>query len=70
MAVKFEDFMDSLPAGFRYHVEGELLEYSVVALFVGFAKIAPRYLFSDSEMIDLARMGFQSNDEITQALPV
>lgn len=51
MTVKLEDFLYPPPAGFSYHEEGELLEYVVIPLFVGFAKIATRHGFPDSEMI-------------------
>lgn len=70
MTVKFEDFPYPMPAGFRYHEESELLKNTIVALLVSFAKIAPRYGFSDSEMIDLTRVGFQHDDEIPKALPI
>lgn len=70
MTVKFEDFLNPPPAGLCDHEEGELLEDAVVALLVSLAKIAPGHRLPDSEMIDLAGMGFQSNDEITKALPI
>lgn len=70
MTVKLEDFLYSSPSGFRYHEEGKLLEDAVVPLLVGFAKIAPGHGLSDSEVIDLAGMGFQWNDEITETLSI
>ena len=70
MTVKLKDFLYPPLACFRYHEEGELLEDVVVALLVGLAKITPRYGFSDSEMIDLACMRFQCDDEIPKALPI
>ena len=50
--------------------EGELLEDAVIPLFVSLAKIASGHGLSDSEVIDLACMCFQSDGEIPQALPV
>ena len=70
MTVKLEDFLNPPLTCFRYHEEGELLEDAVVALLVRFAKITPRYGFSDYEVIDLACMRFQCDDEIPKALPV
>lgn len=57
MAVKFEDFLYSSPAGFRYHEEGKLFEDVVIPLLVGFAKIAPGHRLPDAEMVELSRMG-------------
>ena len=70
MAVKFEDFLYSSPAGFRYHEEGKLFEDVVIPLLVGLAKIAPRHRFPDSEMVELPGMGLHRNDEVTKALAV
>ena len=62
MAVKLEDFLYSAPSGLRNHIEGELLEDAVVALLVGFAKIAPRHGFTYSEMIEFPGMGFHRDN--------
>lgn len=70
MAVKLEDFLYLPLSCFLYHEECKLLVDVVVALLVGLAKIAPGHGFSDSEMIDLACMSFQSNDEIPKALTI
>lgn len=70
MSVKLEDFLYPSPAGLSDHGESELLEDAVVPLFVGLAKIAPGHGFSDSEMVDLAGMGFQSDDEVTKTLAI
>ena len=54
MTVKLEDFLYPSPAGLSDHEESELLEDAVVTLLVGVAKIASRYGFSDSEVIDVS----------------
>ena len=70
MTVKFEDFLYPSPSGIGYHEEGELLKDAVIPLLVGLAKIAPGHGFSDSEVIDLAGMSFQSDDEIPKTFSV
>ena len=70
MTVKLEDFLNPAFAGFRYHEEGVLLEYAIIPLLVGLAKIAPRHGLSDAEMVEFACMSLHRNDEITQALAV
>lgn len=62
MTVKLKDFLYSSPASLSNHEEGELLEEAVIPLFVSLAKIASGQGLSDSEVIDLARMCFQSDD--------
>ena len=70
MTVKLEDFLYSPTAGLRNHEEGKLLENAVIALLVGFAKVATRYRFADPEMVEFSCMGLHSNDEIAQTLMV
>lgn len=70
MAVKLENFLNPTFASLRNHIESELLEDAVIPLLVGLAKIAPGHGLPDSEMIDLAGMGFHGNDEISKALAV
>ena len=70
MTVKLEDFINPTLAGFRNHEGSKLLEDTVIALFVGFAKIAPRHGFADAEMVKFPRMGFHRNDEIAQTFTV
>lgn len=70
MTVKLKDFLSPPLACLSYHKESELLKDAVVPLLVSFAKIAHSHWLPDSELIDLAGMGFQSDDEIPQALPV
>ena len=70
MTVKLEDFLYSPPAGFRNHGECELLEDAVVALLVGFAKIATCHGLPDSEMIEFPGMSLHCNDKIPKALSV
>ena len=70
MTVKLKDFLYPPLACFRYHEKGELLEDAVIPLFVSLAKIAPGHGLPDSEVIDLACMRFQCDDEIPKALPI
>lgn len=70
MTVKLKDFLYPPLAGLSNHEEGKFLEDEVIPLLVGFAKIASGHGLSDSEVIDLARMCFQSDDDIPQALSV
>lgn len=70
MTVKLEDFLYPSSSGLGNHEEGELLKDAVIPLLVGLAKIAPGHGLSDSEVIDLTGMGFQSDDEIPKTFSV
>jgi hypothetical protein len=70
MTVKFEDFLYPSSSGLGNHEEGELLKDAVIPLLVSLAKIASGHGLSDSEVIDLTGMGFQSDDEIPKTFSV
>ena len=70
MTVKLKDFLYPSLAGFRNHVEGELLEDAVIALLVSFAKIAPRHGFADAEVVEFSRMCFHGNGEISHTFTI
>ena len=70
MTVKLEDFLYPSLAGFRNHVEGELLEDVVIALLVSLAKIAPCHGFADAEMVEFSRMCFHRHNKIAQTFTI
>ena len=62
VAVKLEDFVDSTLACLGYHECCIILEDAAVTSLIGLAKIASRYGFTDSEMVELSGMGFHRHD--------
>ncbi len=48
-----------------YHEVGKLLEDTVVALFVGFAKIASRHRFSHTKVVEFSAMSFSCHNQIS-----
>lgn len=63
-------FLYPSSSGLGNHEEGKLLKDAVIPLLVSLAKIASGHGLSDSEVINLTGMGFQSDDEIPKTFSV
>lgn len=70
VAIKLKDVVHSLLPSLLYHVEGKVLENSIVTIFVCLGKVAPCDMFANSKMVALLLMCLQSYNQVTQTCAI
>ena len=70
IAFELEDVRAPLSSGLVYHAVGEVLEDPTVPVLVSLGQIASSDLLPHPEAVALAAMGFQRNDQVSQAFAV
>ena len=70
IATKFEDVRNPLASGFRHKEVCKLLEDTAVAVLVGFREIAFGDMLAKAEVVALAAVSLDDDNQITQTLPI
>ena len=70
MAFKLEEFVNPSLPSLLNHKLGEVLKNAIVALLVGFTKVATRHRFPHSEVVKFAAVSFRCHYEVSQTLTI
>ena len=69
-ATEFEDIRNPPASGFRHKEVCKLLEDAAVAVLVGFREIALGDMLAKAEVVALAAVSLNDDNQITQTLPI
>lgn len=67
---EFKDVSDTLVSGFRHEMVRELFKDTTVAVLVGLGKVALCDISAKPQMVALAAMSLDDNNQVSKAFPI